>query len=546
MLVEKRLILLFILVGLLSCQQEERYGDEKIFRLNIPEGVQSLDPAFARNLANINASNQLFNGLVQMDAQLEVAPCIAKSWEILDSGSTYLFHLRNDVFFHPSQIFKDSTRKLNANDVVYSFNRIIDPELISPGKWVFNIVERDSMEQLSIQVINDTTLQISLKQAFPPFLGLLSMQYCSILPHEVVQHYGDDFRQSPIGTGPFKFEYWKENGKLVLLKNKNYFEKDRNGNQLPYLDAVSISFIKDQEISFLKFVKGELDLLSGLKGAYKDELLTSQGELNENYSKSFNLLRSPYLNTEYLGIYQDSTAVFLENSPLRFKSFRKALNIGFNREKMIKYLRNGVGIPANVGMIPSGLPGHNGGADIAYEYNPEKAKQLILERAYSSIEAVPEFVISTTSEYLDICEYLQHQWGQLGLKVKIEVNPPATNNDLIANGAIALFRKSWIADYPDAENYLSLFKSSNFSPDGPNYTHYSNEQFDSWYTQALINSEPQERSRLYQKMDSLVMEDAPVIPLFYDEVMRFIPKSITGMKNNPMNLLVLKNVNKLD
>jgi peptide/nickel transport system substrate-binding protein len=456
----------------------------------------------------------------------------------LDSGKTYRFKLKKEVYFHKSEVFGvDSTRELTAQDFVYSFNRLIDPQVISPGKWVMNEVQRNAAGHLDIRAVDDYTLDIYLKRPFPPFLGILSMQYCSAVPKEAVDFYGPNFRANPIGTGPFEFQYWKENTKLVFLKNESYFEKDKNDEQLPYLDAVAITFTKDLEVTFLKFLKKELDYLTGLKGSYKDELLTSDGKLRQKYQEQVVFTTSPYLNTEYLGFLVDET-----KNPLP-KEIRRAINFGFERDKMLKYLRSGIGIPAYQGFIPKGLPAFSD-STIGYSYQPDSVYQLLERAGFPNGKGLPTVALSTTAQYLDICEYLQSQLAKFGINIKVEVNQAATNNELIANSKVQFFRKSWVADYPDAENYLSLFKSENFAPNGPNYTHFKSQQFDSWYNEALVEVNDSLRFNLYQKMDSLVISEAPVVPLFYDEVVRFTQPSISGLGVNPMNLLVLKYAKK--
>jgi len=529
---------IFLFFILTSCQPEQRYEGKSIFRYNVSDGITSLDPAFSRSIDNVSAVNQLFNGLIQTDQNLNLKPCLAESWVVLDSGKTYRFKLKKEVYFHKSEVFGvDSTRELTAQDFVYSFNRLIDPQVISPGKWVMNEVQRNAAGHLDIRAVDDYTLDIYLKRPFPPFLGILSMQYCSAVPKEAVDFYGPNFRANPIGTGPFEFQYWKENTKLVFLKNESYFEKDKNDEQLPYLDAVAITFTKDLEVTFLKFLKKELDYLTGLKGSYKDELLTSDGKLRQKYQEQVVFTTSPYLNTEYLGFLVDET-----KNPLP-KEIRRAINFGFERDKMLKYLRSGIGIPAYQGFIPKGLPAFSD-STIGYSYQPDSVYQLLERAGFPNGKGLPTVALSTTAQYLDICEYLQSQLAKFGINIKVEVNQAATNNELIANSKVQFFRKSWVADYPDAENYLSLFKSENFAPNGPNYTHFKSQQFDSWYNEALVEVNDSLRFNLYQKMDSLVISEAPVVPLFYDEVVRFTQPSISGLGVNPMNLLVLKYAKK--
>ena len=516
---KKLLSYLLIFIGLSCASKENSNKDHLVFRYNEHKNIGSLDPAFSKDLADIWATHQLFNGLVQMDDKLNVKPCIAKNWTVSDSATTYTFNLRKDVFFHKDKLFgNDSTRTVKSSDFEYSFNRLKDKSIASPGSWVLNKVE-------SFKALNESTFQIKLKQPFPAFLGLLTMKYCSVVPKEIVEYYGNDFRSHPIGTGPFKFKRWEENIKLVFRRHNNYFETDKDGNSLPYLEAVSVTFLPDKQSEFLQFAQGNIDFISGLDGSYKDEILTSDGKLRQLYLEDVNMIRGPYLNTEYLAFFMETNV-----NEIQAIKIRKAINIGFDRSKMMTYLRNGIGIPANGGFIPKGLPGFDD--SIGFSYQPELAKQLVSEFKSETGNENPEVTLTTTSNYLSFCEFIQRELQKTGL------------NDAKANGQLDFFRASWVADYPDAENYLSLYYSKNFAPNGPNYTHFRSEEFDNMYDAAYLETNPNLRAQLYTKMDSLVMASAPIVPLFYDEVVRFTRKTVNGLGINATNLLELKSVYK--
>ncbi|MEE1021008.1 MAG: ABC transporter substrate-binding protein [Bacteroidales bacterium] len=532
-------ILSFLAFVLCSCTSENRNTGKKVFRYNEAANIQSLDPAFAKDQAMIWVDVQLYNGLVQMDNELNIVPSIAKSWEVSNDGLEYTFHLRDDVYFHPHQLFKNGKRRVVAEDFVYSLNRIVDTKTMSPGAVFFENVEQIN-GKYSFFAPNDSTFVVRLKQAFSPFLGILTMPYASVVPKEIVNHYKEDFRKHPIGTGPFKFKMWKENVKLVLVKNEDYFEKDSLGKRLPYLDAVAISFIVDKQSVFLEFVKGNIDFISGIDPNYKDEILTRSGKLQPKYKDKINLITQPYLNTEYLGFKMD---VNDEKNPLKDKRVRQAINYGFSREKMIKYMRNNIGYPGEYGIIPVGLAGFDSTVN-SYEYNPEKSKRLLAEAGYPNGEGMQEITLSTTATYLDLCKYIQQQLGLLGIKVKIDVNPPAALREHIAQGKTQWFRGSWIADYPDAENYLSLFYSKNHCPKGSNYTHFSSKEYDKLYEKAILETDSEKRITLYKKMNAIIIEESPIVVLYYDQVLRFVQKNISGFESNPLNLLILKSVNK--
>lgn len=523
-----------------ACHRGDPSEDKMIFRYNESAGIGTLDPAFAKDQALIWVCAQLYSGLVRLDENLQVQPCIAKRWSISDDGMRYTFTLRNDVEFHRSALFgtPDSTRRVVASDFVYSLNRIIDDRVASPGRWIFNSVAPNGFT-----AVDDTTLVIRLNEPFAPFLSLLSMPYCFVVPHEVVEHYGTDFRKHPIGTGPFCFQLWKEGVKLVLRRNPHYFECDSAGQALPYLDAVAVTFIVDKQTVFLEFIKGNLDFMNSLDASYKDELLTRTGQLKEKYRGTLRMERSPFLNTEYLGFLMDDTVQTSDN-PLADKRVRQAINYGFDRAKMMKYLRNGVGLPGEQGFIPIGLPGADSTAGYGYCYNPEKARSLLTEAGYPQGQGLPQLTLSTTSSYLDLCRYIQQQLALLGIKIKLDVNPAAALREQIAQGQSRWFRGSWIADYSDAENYLSLFYSPNRSPVGPNYTHYHNIHYDSLYERTRREPNDQRRWQLYRQMDSIIMADAPVMILYYDQILHFTHPNVSGLRSNAMNALDLRYVKK--
>lgn len=525
------LILVFIFT-LFACKNErDENRDHLVFRYNEHGNIPTLDPAFARNPQAIWPDNQLYNGLVQLDDSLNIKPDIAKRWTINDTTLTYTFYLRDDVYFHKNKVFgKDSTRTVTASDFVYSFSRLTDGRVASSGSWVMNSIE-------SYHAENDTTLVIQLKQPFPAFLGLLSMRYCSVVPKEAIEYYGNEFRRNPVGTGPFQFKMWEENVKLVFRKNPLYFEKDENGTRLPYLEAVAITFLPDKQSEFLQFAQGKLDFISGLDNSYKDELLTTRGELQKKYQDMAYMITGPYLNTEYLGFFLGS-----QTPEIQSKALRQAINFGFDRQKMVTYLRNGMGIPATHGFIPKGLPGYD---EIeGYTFQPEKAKELIQQYKDETGDQNPKIIIGTNSQYLDLCEYIQRELEKIGIGVTMDVMPPSTLRQMKSTGELDIFRASWIADYPDAENYLSLFYSPNFAPNGPNYMHFKNAAYDSIFEESLRISNIDERKLLYVKMDSIIIEEAAVVPLFYDMAVRFVNKKVSGLGINPQNFLVLKHVKK--
>jgi len=540
---KNRLVYIFLSLFIISCASGDDAKKEHrtVFKYNEMGAVTSLDPAKASSFENNWVVNQIYNGLVEMSDGLSIVPSIAKSWDISNDGLTYTFHLNDSVFFHDNQNFPDGKgRRVTASDFVYSFHRLMDPTISSATTLLTYV---DNKNGKAFEAPDNSTFVIHLEKPFTPFLSILTMKFFSVVPKEVVEKTGEDFRRNPCGTGPFKFKMWEEGSKLVFVKNHNYFEysgKDR----LPYLDAVSVSFIKDRETSFLDFLQGNMDMVSGMDAINIDNVLTVDGTLRKEFEDRFSMQTMPYLKTDYLGFLIDVNLPNVKDSPLKIKAIRQAINYGFDRKKMVRHLRRNLGVAATAGFVPPGLPSFDANKVKGYDYDPDKVKELLFLAGYPEGKKLPEITLYTTEQYLDIAEYIQSQLGELGIKMKIEVQKASVLYQAIAATKINFFRKSWIADYPDAENFLSLFYSKNWCPDGFNYTHYYNPQFDILYEKSHSELNDSIRFDYYQQMDRMLIDDAPVVPLYYDQVVRLVHNNIHGLTSNPMNILSLKKVKK--
>lgn len=529
-----------IAFGLVALQFTGCYNNKnseaKIFHYNEFNGISSLDPAFAKSQSTMWAAHQLFNTLVEIDDSLHIIPSLAKTWDISADRKTFIFHLRDDVFFHNDASFANGKgRRLTAKDVEYSFYRIIDKQTASPGSWIFNR-KVDTIQPFT--AIDDSTFQLKLLRPYIPMLGIISMQYCSIVAKEPVEKYGTDFRRHPVGTGPFQFITWEEGQALVLKKNPGYFEKDEAGNRLPYVDGIKISFYDSKATEFLLFRQKQLEFINDIEASFKDEVLTKKGTLRKEWEGKIELQTNPYLNIEYLGILVDSTNDLVKNSPMRLKKIRQAINYGFDRRKMILYLRNSLGTPAESGFVPMGLPSFDSSAVKGYQYNPAKTKLLLAEAGYPDGNGLPKIKLLTIAIYADMANFIAKQLEESGIPVQVEVVQKALLLTMTSSSTAAFFRGSWIADYPDAENYLSVFYSKNPAP--PNYTRYKSAAFDAAFEKAIKEDNDSLRYKLYQQADQVMIDDAPVVPLWYDKVVRLVQPNVKGFPPNALNLLELR------
>lgn len=534
-IISKFFTLLAVCALFITCS-DKKQNHNQIFHYNEYRGIASLDPAFAKNQSTSWPAHQLFNTLVEIDDSLQIKPSLARRWEISDDKLTYTFYLRDDVLFQNDAAFLQSKgRKMTARDVVFSLNRIIDPLVASPGAWIFN-GKVDSLKPFT--AVDDSVFQLKLLKPYQPILGILSMQYCSIVAPEAVKKYGDNFRQHPVGTGPFKFVAWEEGQGLILAKNENYFERDSTGKPLPYLDGIKISFYDSRATEFILFRQGEIDFINEPDPSFKDEVLTKRGTLKKDWIGKIELQTNPYLNTEYLGFLTDTTNNLLKDSPVRFKKIRQAINYGFDRRKMILYLRNSLGIPAESGFIPVGMPAFDSTKVKGYHYDPAKAAALLKEAGFPNGKGLPVIKLLTVAIYADFGSFIAKQLEEIGIPVQVEVVQKSLLYEMTSGSKAVFFRGGWIADYPDAENYLSVFYSKNPAP--PNYTRYNNPEFDKVFERAIAETNDSMRYNLYRKADQIAMDDAPLVPLWYDKVIRLVQPRVKNFPTNALNLLELR------
>ncbi|NDA28558.1 MAG: ABC transporter substrate-binding protein [Flavobacteriia bacterium] len=535
----------FFLLGLLalggSCQFDAPASEGEVFRYNEPTAIGSLDPAFASDQAHGWLSKQLFSTLVDSDSTLSPVPQLAHRWEASLDGMEWTFYLRTDVYFHDDPCFPGGQgRRMTAADVAYSLERLMATETSSPGWWILAQVGR-------IEVLDSATIRFHLTQPEEAMLGRLAMPYCGIVAPEAVAMYGADFSSHPVGTGPFYLKAWARQEKIVLRRNTRYFGRDAAGQPLPYLEAVAVRCIPDRQAAFLEFVKGELDMVSGMDASYKDQLFTQEGTLQSRWEGRLSLQKAPFLNTEFLGIRQKNPSP----AYLGDVRVREALNWAIDRASMMRYLKNNVGIPAHGGVLPAGMPGYReadaweAAGTPGWSFDPGRAKALLHEAGLLDADGRPKpdlepIVVSTTASYRDICEYIQSAWNQLGLPVEVQVMPSAAFREDKANGRLPVYRASWIADYPSAGNYFMLFDSKWAAPLGANASQIESPELDAGIAQWAMAERTGQGAEAAFALDQKIHRSALCIPLFYDESIRVFHHEWVGIPPHPMNMLDLR------
>lgn len=554
-------LLIALLIFTSSCSKEE-VKEGKVFRFNLSQNIETLEPVMSNTNQIIWALSMMMQGLVQYDRQNNLQPCLAKSWTVSSDGLLYTFSLRTDAKFHDNHCFTNSGgkgRAVKASDFKYCLERVNNPKTKSRGLWVFRDKikgasefadfqsgksEVPATEISGIQAVNDSTLTIELTKPFAPFLSTLTMSYGFVYPKEAIDHYGEKAGQHPVGTGPFKFVKWEFDRELLMEKNTAYWEKDKEGNQLPYLDGVKITFTQSSETEFLDFQNGKYDFHDPSSETY-DQITDAKGNLSEAGSKNFILVKQPWLQTVFFGMMQSPELPGGKEGPFPGnKKLRQALNYAVDRDRIMNFVLKNRGRAAVNGPIPPGMPGYDS-TIIGYSYDKQKALKLLEEAGYPNGKGLDLTLVTGNEEIQKtIAIAVQEQFKSLGIDLKLEQLVQATLISKQEDGVFPFWRASWGADYFDPENFMALFYSKNITPNGPNRVGYNNPKMDELYEKALAVNDFAERKMIYGEMQKMAIEDAAWLFMYYNEKVYLLRKDIDGFFLDGLNIINLKYTRK--
>jgi peptide/nickel transport system substrate-binding protein len=541
-----------ILVALLLFSCTGKKQEENIFRYNEAQGIENLDPVMASNYASLWPAIQVYEGLLEFDAAMNIKPLLAERYSISADGLVYVFNLQHGVRFHDDDCFPDKKgRVITSRDFKYCFERVCDPRSKTRGAWLFRDRVKGAAEFIDaaqpgksplneitgFQCPDDSTITITLTKPFAPFLSILTMAYAFVYPHEAVEFYRENFGYHPVGTGPFKFVKWDFDKELVFENNPDYWNKNLTVN----LRGFHVTFIRSSETAFLDFINGKLDYYDP-SPEILDQILDENGKLLPKYSGGgFEILRQPWLNTVYLGIQLDKNMPGGKNNPLsENKSLRLAINYALDREKLVRYVLRYKGKPAENGPIPVGMPGYSA-LVTGYKYDKQKALKLLEEAGYPNGKGLTlTLTISNVETSKLTGEAIQGQLKEVGIDVKLDFLQGSTLRSSQVGGELPFWIANWGADYFDPENFMALFYSKNATPKGPNYTHYSNPKADSLYELGLRLTDFNLRKKIYNEMEETVLGESPWILLFYNEIIYLKNKKLVGLYIDGLNNLVLK------
>ena len=534
------------------------------FYYNEPDGLNTLDPARIGARAPWQIGGLIYQGLIGLDSALRPVPHLARTWTVSEDGLRWTFNLRTDAYFADDACFEGGKgRAVTAEDVRYSFERILDPKTASTGVWVFSgkvkgadIVRASDGPGAPLQdstrprvegfvVVDDSTFVIDLVAPFPPFLSMLSMPYGYVVPREAVEKYGEDFFRHPVGTGPFKLSEWSVDRRIVLVRNDRYSERDAKGARLPYLDSVVVSFLKESKTEFLEFKEGRLDAVSSIDPAFSEEVFADSKTLTPGYA-DFHLHATPGMSVVYYGMLLDSTKPGAKGSPLATNRYlRRAINHAVDREAIVRYVLKGRAVSGAHGPIPPGTPGFSGVT--GYAFDRALAHRLLDSAGYPGGKGLPAITlqISQNDRSAAVAEALQDQLKSVGITLKLNQVTFPQHREMYLGGRLPMWGTSWLADYPDAENFLSLFNSRFVPPNGNNTTGFSDARVDSLYRAALGPSMTiEQRSALYRQAEQIILDEAPWVILYYSVIQRLTQPYVSGYTVDPLDRLDLTRVRK--
>ncbi len=543
--------------------QEAKGGKFKggIYRANEMAELRSLDPVGVNDATSHHIADQIYETLLTYDGDLRLQPELAESWEVSPDGMSYTYRLRKGVKFHDDPCFKNGKgRELTAQDVVYSFTRICDARTRTLGAEYFKEKVRGAKEYYDASIeaqannapikvsgipgfvaVDNYTFRIDLVKPFAPFEFYVTLGVTLIHPKEAVEKYGKDFFQHPVGTGPFKFVSWSPERECVLTRNTHYWGKDKDGNQLPYLDGITFSFMKDITNQFVACKNGNLEESYRIPSEFFEDVVDQNKKVKPAYA-NYKVLNIPALSTQYYGMLYSGKVFGNIN-------LRKALNMGIDRSQIRKFvLKSQSAGPGIHGLVPPTMVDYNGTQIKGYDFDLEQARALLAQAGYPGGKGL-EITLQLNNgggRNLQLAEAIQSQLKKnLGIEVKLKQVEFARHLDEVDAGKVEFFRLGWIADYPDPESFLNLLYGklvpTNANQPSPiNHTRYKNPAFDVIFEQALSETDRLKRMELYRKAEQIAINDAPMMVLQYDEDWRLVQDYVEGYVTNAMDKRMYK------
>lgn len=486
----------------------------KVLRVGLQDEFKTLDPAIGYDVPSWGAEHLIYNGLVTYDFESKVAPDLAESWQVEGDGKAFVFKLRDGLKFHDG-------RPVTAKDVVYSFDRLLDPATKSPGAGFYadivGATERLSGEAKALKGVtapDDKTVRIELKTPNPIFLQLIAMPFASVVPAGIT---GAELARKPVGTGPFSLASWSSGQKIAFKKNPHYFNA-----QGPQLDGVEYQLGVNESLEVLKFERGELDLL----GANRNIPAADFSRLKDDPKLKDRMLSGADAAFHYVGMN-------CQVAPFDKPQVRQAVAHAIDKSRIVQ-LVNGRGRVAN-GILPPTMPGFDPNL-AGIPHDPAKAKALLAQAGLPDGFAATYYCVSNDTAR-KVAQSIQQDLGKVG--IKLELKPLAFPTFLEAKatkGRVGIASGNWTQDFPDPSNFLTtMFHSKNIKETNSlNDSYYRNPKVDTLLDQAGRQTDAAKRADFFRQAEAIIVSDAPVVPLYYPVKYQLHTERVKGYKLHPV------------
>jgi len=527
-----------------------------VFRLNEPEFIKSLYPPGIIDVYSYRVATQIYEGLFKFNQEnLDVVEGLAESFELDRTGTVYNIRLRKGVLFHDDACFPSGKgREFEANDVKYCFTRLCTQPTSNQNGNGFHIMDGvlkgarqyydstangkiPSFELAGIQIIDKYTIQLILERPNSQFKINLARPEAFIFPKEYVEKYtANEINRKAVGTGPFVLASIDENKSINLKRNPNYYRKDQFGNALPYLDGINIQFIEEKRTEFMEFKAGRLDMAYRIPTDYIIEILQETDADTDGNLGKYPLQREPEAQTQIYA-FQNMHPLFKD------RNVRKAISYAIDRKKILDYVLNGEGYePGFHGLTPPAFKWYDIHKIPGYDLNKDSAQYYLAKAGYPLGKNFPKITLDINEEggrQTSVASEIQRQLKEvLNIELAFNTLPHSEITTKALNGEFSLLRLSWLADFPSPENFLWMFHSK-YVGDGkgntyPNISRYINPAFDQLYDKAIAAPTTEEATNYFLEAEKLMMNDAPILVLWYDERYRLLQKNVKNLPNNPM------------
>lgn len=524
-----------------------------VLRLNETEYIRSLYPPSITDAFSFRVAGQIYEGLFKLDqADLSLKKCLISDYTVDSSGTIYTFKIKKGIFFHDDPCFSGGKgRELQAEDVKYCFTQLCTQSLNNQGFVVFKGLLKGadryhasaingkpaSFDLEGLQVLDPYTLRLVLTKPSSIFLYDLARPFTLIYPKEAKEKYGFDMRAKAVGTGPYTLGHVDEDISIILKKNPNYHGIDQFGNALPFLDAVDIKFIKEKKIELFEFQKNNLDMIYRLPAEHVAKILESANEGSNNEFSAYELQQTPEMATQFY-TFNNKGKVFSN------KNLRKAISFAIDKRKIFELVLNREGFaPGTKGIIPPAFKKYPVDSIKGYSFNLDSARYYMAKAGYAEGKNFPPVTLELNSDgerNSNVANEVVRQLREnLNIKIDMKVLPFSQLVENIITGKAEFYRIGWLADFPNPENFLSLFygKDVPTNPEEksfPNFCRYTNAKYDELFEKALASKTPQEASAHFFEAEQILMNDAPVVVLWYDMGFRLLQSSVRNFPNNAL------------